>query len=205
MVDLFNGITLIENNRDRDRLDTQQQLDNKVRNKLVLLYFGSRECPRCQEFAHALQDFSNRLMDEYYVDRAAQLVLVYVSQDQTECKEQQYLKTLHRKWLSLPFRDKYKRELLKKYNIKDTPSIVVLKPNGDLITRDGVAEISNKGVDCFKNWWEASEVIDRNFLLAQDFEDWTWKTLTDPLRQLKYRIKKMGDEKAQGTECCLTR
>ncbi|XP_067829270.1 nucleoredoxin-like protein 1 [Heptranchias perlo] len=202
MVDVFNGITLIENNRGRDELDTQQQLENKVRNKLVLLYFGSRECPKCQKFSPALQDFSNRLMDEYYVDRAAQLVLVYVSQDQTEEKEQQYLKTLHRKWLFLPFRDKYKRELQKKYNIKDIPSIVVLKPNGDLITRNGVAEITMMGVDCFKNWWEASDVIDRNFLLAEDFEDWTWKSLTDPLRQLKYKIKKMGEgeQKAHETE-----
>ncbi|XP_067877015.1 nucleoredoxin-like protein 1 [Heterodontus francisci] len=192
MVDLFNGITLIENNRDRDQLDTQQQLENKVRNKLMLLYFGSRECQKCQEFAPILQDFSNRLMDEYYVDRAAQLVLVYVSLDQTEEKEQQYLKTLHRKWLYLPFREKYKRELRKKYNIKVIPSIVVLKPNGDLITVNGVAEISVMGVDCFKNWWEAAEVIDRNFLLAEDFEDWTWKSLTDPLRRLKYRMKKVG-------------
>ncbi|XP_041033286.1 nucleoredoxin-like protein 1 [Carcharodon carcharias] len=199
MADLFDGITLIVNNRDRDQLDTPQQLENKVRNKLVLLYFGSRECPKCQEFAPVLQEFSNRLMDEFYVERAAQLVFVYVSQDQTEEKEQQYLKRLHRKWLYLPFRDKYKRELQKKYNIKVIPSIIVLKPNGDLITRNGVAEISTMGMDCFKNWWEASEVIDRNFLLAEDFEDWTWKSLTDPLRQLKYKIK-TGKEKAHDME-----
>ncbi|XP_078387297.1 nucleoredoxin-like protein 1 [Cetorhinus maximus] len=199
MADLFNGITLIVNNRDQDQLDTPKELENKLRNKLVLLYFGSRECPKCQEFAPVLQEFSNRLMDEFYVERAAQLVCVYVSQDQTEEKEQQCLKRLHRKWLYLPFRDKYKRELQKKYNIKVIPSIVVLKPNGDLITRNGAAEISTMGVDCFKNWWEASEVIDRNFLLAEDLEDWTWKSLTDPLRQLKYKIK-TEKEKAHDME-----
>ncbi|XP_072420173.1 nucleoredoxin-like protein 1 [Chiloscyllium punctatum] len=192
MANLFEGITLIVNNRDRDQLDTPQELENKVRNKLVLLYFGSRECPKCQEFAPVLQEFSNRLLDEFYVERAAQLVPVYVSQDQTKEKEQQYLQTLHRKWLYLPFQDKYKRELRKKYNIKVIPSIVVLKPNGDLITRNGVAEISMMGVGCFKNWWEASEIIDRNFLLAEDFEDWTWKSMTDPLRQIKYKVKKSG-------------
>ncbi|XP_038640818.1 nucleoredoxin-like protein 1 [Scyliorhinus canicula] len=199
MADLFHGITLIVNNRDRDQLDTPQQLEDKVRNKLVLLYFGARECPKCQGFAPALQDFSNRLMDEFYVERPAQLVPVYISQDQTEEREQQYLKTLHRRWLYLPFRDKYKRELLKKYSIKVIPSVIVLKPNGEVITRNGVAEISTMGVDCFKNWWEASEVIDRNFLLAEDFEDWTWKSLTDSLRQLKYKVKKTGKEKGHET------
>ncbi|XP_060710984.1 nucleoredoxin-like protein 1 [Hemiscyllium ocellatum] len=192
MANLFEGVTLIVNNRDQDQLDTPQELENKVRNKLVLLYFGSRECPKCQEFAPVLQEFSNRLLDEFYVERAAQLVPVYVSQDQTKEKEQQYLRTLHRKWLYLPFQDKYKRELRKKYNIKVIPSIVVLKPNGDLITKNGVAEISMMGVGCFKNWWEASEIIDRNFLLAEDFEDWTWKSMTDPLRQIKYKVKKSG-------------
>ncbi|XP_048378065.1 nucleoredoxin-like protein 1 isoform X1 [Stegostoma tigrinum] len=195
MTDLFEGVTLIVNNRDRDQLDTPQQLENKVRNKLVLLYFGSRECPKCQEFTPVLQEFTNQLLDEFYVERAAQLVPVYVSQDQTEEKEQQYLRTLHKKWLYLPFQDRYKRKLQKMYNINIIPSIIVLKPNGDLITRNGVAEISTLGVGCFKNWWEASEIIDRNFLLAEDFEDWTWKSMTDPLRQLKYKIKKTGEEK----------
>ncbi|XP_043550643.1 nucleoredoxin-like protein 1 [Chiloscyllium plagiosum] len=192
MANLFEGITLIVNNRDRDQLDTPQELDNKVRNKLVLLYFGSRECPKCQEFAPVLQEFSSRLLDEFYVERAAQLVPVYVSHDQTKEQEQQHLRTLPSKWLYLPFQDKYKRELRKMYNIKVIPSIVVLKPNGDLITRNGVAEISMMGVGCFKNWWEASEIIDRNFLLAEDFEDWTWKSMTDPLRQIKYKVKKSG-------------
>ncbi|XP_051898164.1 nucleoredoxin-like protein 1 [Pristis pectinata] len=200
MVDLFTGVTLIQNNRDRDELDTQQQLDNALRNKVVLLYFGSSDCPRCQEFAPALQDFSNRLMDEYYILRAAQLALVYISQDPSEEKQQRYLKTLHRKWLFVPFQDEFKRDLQRMYDVREIPCLIVLKPNGDLITRNGVAEISTTGVNCFKNWWEASDIIDRNFLLAEDFEAWSWKSLTDPLRQLKYRIKKMGTEMGGETE-----
>ncbi|XP_059846886.1 nucleoredoxin-like protein 1 [Hypanus sabinus] len=200
MVDLFTGVTLIKNNRDRDELDTQQQLDNTLRNKVVLLYFGSSDCPRCQAFAPALRDFSKRLMDEYYVDRAAQLALVYVSQDQTEERQQCFLKTLHRKWLFLPFQDKYGRDLQRMYDVKEIPCIIVLKPNGDLITRNGVVEIATMGVNCLKNWWEASDIIDRNFLLAEDFEEWSWKSLTDPLRQLKYRVKKMGTERDNETE-----
>ncbi|XP_069779307.1 nucleoredoxin-like protein 1 [Narcine bancroftii] len=189
MGDLFTGITLIQNNRGRDELDSEQKLDNKV----VLLYFGSRSCPKCQEFTPALRDFSNRLMDVYYTSRAAQLVLVYVSLDQTEQQQHWHLNTLHRKWLFLSFWDQYIKVLQRMFDVTETPCIIVLKPNGDLITRNGVAEISTMGVNCFKNWWEASDVIDRSFLLAEDFEDWTWKSLTDPLRQLKYRIKK-GNE-----------
>ncbi|XP_078285742.1 nucleoredoxin-like protein 1 [Rhinoraja longicauda] len=200
MGDLFTGRTLIQNNRARDELDTPLQLDNKLRNKVVLLYFGSKDCPRCREFAPALQAFSNRLMDEYYILRAAQLVLIYVSQDATEKQQQQYLKTLHTRWLFIPFQDKYKRDLQRMYDVKEIPCIIILKPNGDVISRNGVAEISMMGVNCFKNWWEVSDAIDRNFLLAEDFEGWSWKSMTDPLRQLKYKIKKATTEMDDETE-----
>eukprot|EP00062_Callorhinchus_milii_P026498 gi/632988674/ref/XP_007883239.1/ PREDICTED: nucleoredoxin-like protein 1 [Callorhinchus milii] len=109
MVDVFADRTLIQNNRDRDELDTEQQVVRKLRNKVLLLYFGSGSCPKCQCFSLLLKDFTTRLLDEYYVERAAQLALLYVSQDQTEEQERKFLKTMPWRWLTLPFTDSFKR------------------------------------------------------------------------------------------------
>uniref|UniRef100_A0A4W3GSF7 Nucleoredoxin like 1 n=1 Tax=Callorhinchus milii TaxID=7868 RepID=A0A4W3GSF7_CALMI len=108
MVDVFADRTLIQNNRDRDELDTEQQVVRKLRNKVLLLYFGSGSCPKCQCFSLLLKDFTTRLLDEYYVERAAQLALLYVSQDQTEEQERKFLKTMPWRWLTLPFTDSFK-------------------------------------------------------------------------------------------------
>ncbi|OWK12265.1 hypothetical protein Celaphus_00002992 [Cervus elaphus hippelaphus] len=89
MASLFSGRVLIRNNSDQDELDTEAELSRRLENRLVLLFFGAGSCPECQAFAPILRDFFVRLTDEFYVLRAAQLALVYVSQDPTE--EQQDL------------------------------------------------------------------------------------------------------------------
>lgn len=109
MVSLFIGKILITNNKDCDEVDTESELSQRLDNKVMLLYFGSSECTRCQEFSPVLRDFFVRLTDEFYVERASQLVLVYVSQDETEEKQEKFLKTMPKRWLFLPFQDEFKR------------------------------------------------------------------------------------------------
>ncbi|KAM9095980.1 nucleoredoxin-like protein 1 [Sarcophilus harrisii] len=190
MSSLFTGKVLIRNNSDWDEVDTEQELSIKLDNKVLLLYFGAGECPECQAFAPILKDFFVKLTDEFYVNRASQIALVYISQDQTQEQQESFLRDMPRKWLFLPFQDELKRDLEQMFAVDHVPTVVVLKPSGEVVTRDAVEEIVRLGPACFWNWQEASEVIDRNFLLAEDFDDLPSRSFTDPIRRLKYKIEK---------------
>ncbi|XP_026940436.1 nucleoredoxin-like protein 1 [Sagmatias obliquidens] len=188
MACLFSGRVLIRNNSDQDELDTEAELSRRLENRLVLLFFGAGSCPKCQAFAPILRDFFVRLTDEFYVLRAAQLALVYVSQDSTEEQQDLFLRDMPKKWLFLPFEDDLKRDLGRRFSVERLPAVVVLKPNGDVLTLDAADEIRRLGPACFANWQEASEVLDRSFLLPEDLDDPAPRSLTEPLRRRKYRV-----------------
>nr|XP_026245687.1 nucleoredoxin-like protein 1 [Urocitellus parryii] len=190
MVSLFSGRVLIRNNSDQDELDTEAEVSRRLENRLVLLFFGAAACPKCQAFVPILKDFFVRLTDEFYVLRAAQLALVYVSQDPTEEQQELFLKDMPEKWLFLPFEDDLRRDLGRQFSVEHLPTVVVLKPGGDVLTRDATAEIQRLGPACFANWQEATEVLDRNFLLPEDLDDPAPRSLMEPLRRRKYRVDK---------------
>ncbi|TFJ96817.1 trypsin [Platysternon megacephalum] len=200
MVSLFTGKILITNNKDCDEVDTERELSQRLDNKVMMLYFGSGECTRCQEFSSVLKDFFVRLTDEFYVERASQLVLVYVSQDETEEKQEKFLKTMPKRWLFLPFQDEFKRELELRFAVSNTPVVVVLKPSGEVIAGNAVEEIRCLGTACFRNWQEAAELVDRSFLLAEDFDDLAKRSITDPIRRLKYKLDKKTRKKKETEE-----
>uniref|UniRef100_A0A8C8SA94 Nucleoredoxin like 1 n=1 Tax=Pelusios castaneus TaxID=367368 RepID=A0A8C8SA94_9SAUR len=195
MVSLFTGRVLITNNKERDKVDTERELSQRLENKVVLLYFGSGECARCQEFSPVLKDFFVRLTDEFYVERASQLILVYVSQDETEEKQEKFLKTMPKRWLFLPFQDAFKRALGLRFAVSNTPAVVVLKPSGEVIVGNAVEEIRYMGTACFRNWQEAAELVDRSFLSAEDFDELAKRSITDPIRRLKYKLDKKRRKK----------
>ncbi|KAM3848179.1 nucleoredoxin-like protein 1 [Vipera latastei] len=190
MAALFSHKSLVVNNKDNDELELERELTRKLENKVMLLYFGSGECPRCQEFAPTLKEFFVKLTDEFYVERASQIVLVYVSLDKTEEKQDKFLKKMPKRWLFLPFQDEFRKELALRFSVTHPPVVVVLKPNGEVIAHNAVEEIKQQGTACFKNWQEAADLVDRNFLLSEDFEDMTLRSITDPIRRFKYKLAK---------------
>nr|XP_056705620.1 nucleoredoxin-like protein 1 [Euleptes europaea] len=200
MVSLFMDKTLIVNNKDNDELELERELIRALENKVMLLYFGSAECPRCQEFVPILKEFFVRLTDEFYVERASQVVLIYVSLDETEEQQDEFLKDMPKRWLFLPFLDELKKELELKFLVTDPPVVVVLKPNGEVIAANAVEEIKELGTACFQNWQEVAELVDRNFLMPEDFDDLNWRSVTDPIRRLKYKMKKRKRKKRSNQE-----
>ncbi|XP_004873277.1 LOW QUALITY PROTEIN: nucleoredoxin-like protein 1 [Heterocephalus glaber] len=193
MASLFSGRVLIRNSSEQDLLETEAEHGRRLENRLVLLFFGAGCCARCRAFAPALRDFFVRLTDEFHVVRAAQLALVYVSQDATAEQQALFLRDMPERCLFLPFEDDLRRDLGRRFCVQHLPAVVVLKPDGDVLTRDAADEIQRLGRACFANWQEAAEVLDRSFLPP---EDWTSprldepppRSLTEPLRLCKYRV-----------------
>ncbi|CAB1344254.1 unnamed protein product, partial [Coregonus sp. 'balchen'] len=143
MVDLFIGRSLVCNNRDRVEYDTEREVIHRLQNRILLLFFGSADCQRCQEFVPTLKDFFKRLTDEFYVERSAQLVLLYISLDQSEEQLESLLKELPKRCLFLTHDDPYRR----------------------------------------------------NFMLNEEFDDNKMRSVTDPIRRLKYKVEKKKKKK----------
>ncbi|XP_031666926.1 nucleoredoxin-like protein 1 [Oncorhynchus kisutch] len=190
MVDLFLGRSLVCNNRDRVEYDTEREVILRLQNRILLLFFGSVDSQRCKEFVPTLKDFFKRLTDEFYVERSAQLVLLYISLDQSEEQLENLLKELPKKCLFLTHNDPYRRELESMFEVEDVPRVVVLRPDCSVLSPNAVSEISSLGTNCFHNWQESAELIDRNFMLNEEFDDKKMRSVTDPIRRLKYKVKK---------------
>ncbi|MCJ8748239.1 hypothetical protein PDJAM_G00162600 [Pangasius djambal] len=203
MVDLFWDKVLVKNNKDRDELDTEREITLRLQNRILMLFFGSGDCERCQEFAPTLKDFFKKLTDEFYVERSAQLVLLYISLDTSEEQQDRFLKELPKRCLFLPFEDPYKKELEVMFEVEDVPTVVVLRPDCSVLCPNAVMEICSLGTHCYQNWQEAAELIDRNFLMNEEYDESKRRSFTDAIRRQKYKVedkKKKKKEKEQDGE-----
>ncbi|XP_030268872.1 nucleoredoxin-like protein 1 isoform X3 [Sparus aurata] len=189
MVDLFLDRVLMKNNKDQDELDTEREIVMRLQNRILMLFFASAACESCQQFAPTLSDFFKRLTDESYVDRSAQLVLLYISLDESEEQQESFLKELPKRCLFLAYEDPYRRELEAMFNVEELPTVVVLRPDCSILIENAVEEILDLGTDCYRNWQEASELIDRSFMISDDFEQKSMRSFTDPVRRLKYKVE----------------
>uniref|UniRef100_A0A3Q3ILS1 Thioredoxin-like fold domain-containing protein n=1 Tax=Monopterus albus TaxID=43700 RepID=A0A3Q3ILS1_MONAL len=172
MVDLFLNRVLVENNWDQDELNTEREIIGILENRILMLFFASAECEKCQQFVPVLNDFFKKLKDPAYIEYPKLLALVYISLDQAEEQQERFLKELHKKVLFLTFEDPYRTELQTIFKVKDIPTVVVLRPDY-----------------CFHNWQESAELIERSFMLNEEFENINLRSATDPVRRLKYKTE----------------
>lgn len=85
------------------------------------------------------------------------------------------------------------RELRDMFGVQELPTVVVLRPDGSVLAANAVQEIEGLGPDCYCNWREAAELIDRSFAISDDLEQRSGRSLTDPVRRLKYRVDGEGE------------
>lgn len=78
MVDLFLNRVLVENNWDQDELNTEREIVGILENRIVLLFFASTECEKCQDFVPVLNQFFKRLKDPAYIEYPKLLALIYI-------------------------------------------------------------------------------------------------------------------------------
>lgn len=78
MVDLFLNRVLVENNWDQDELNTEREIVGILENRIMLLFFASASCQKCQEFLPVLNDFFKRLKDPAYIEYPKLLALIFI-------------------------------------------------------------------------------------------------------------------------------
>ncbi|KAM7393915.1 hypothetical protein PAMP_020751 [Pampus punctatissimus] len=189
MVDLFLDRVLVENNWDQDELNTEREIVGILENRILLLLFASAESEKCQEFVPVLNDFFKRLKDPAYIEYPKLLALIYISLDQSEEQQERLLKEMHKKVLFLAFEDPYRKELQAMFKVKDVPTVVVLRPDSSVLSPNAVKDICRFGSECFRNWQESAELVERTFMLNEEFDNLNMRSATDPVRRLKYKTE----------------
>ncbi|XP_058717867.1 nucleoredoxin-like protein 1 isoform X1 [Poecile atricapillus] len=212
---LFSGRSLLTR-RPEVRLDTERELRRALENRVLLLLFSARHCPRCRGFEPRLRRFWSRLTDPAHVERpeqvslvylgmdrwgwmgqVGQVSLVYLGMDRCEQEHREYVRNMPRGWMALPYGDELARELQLRFGVSEPPAVVVLDPGGSVLAGNAVREIRDSGASCFRGWRDAAELLDRNFQEAEEDEGSIRRSLTEPLRRLKYRLRDQEEEEEE--------
>lgn len=110
----------------------------KLNGKAVGIYYSAHWCPPCRAFTPTLVDFRNKYADQFEV--------VFVSADRDDASMKKYIEEAKMPWLTVTREGDVAEALDEKYEVTGIPTLVILKADGSLLTRDGRALVSS-GVD----------------------------------------------------------
>lgn len=102
---------------------------------LILFYFSAHWCPPCRQFTPMLKDF---------YEEVDNVEIVFVSSDRSNEDMLSYMKESHGDWLATEHGSSLTNDLKQKFGIQGIPTLVVVKPDGTLVTKDGRAHVCSK-------------------------------------------------------------
>merc|ERR1712078_513147 len=113
-MDSLKGAKLVK--ADGSSVEADSALEGK---DLILFYFSAHWCPPCRQFTPMLKDF---------YDEVDNVEIVFVSSDRSNDDMLSYMKESHGDWLAT----------------EHGSPLVVVKPDGTLVTKDGRAHVCSK-------------------------------------------------------------
>ncbi|MFH4979098.1 hypothetical protein AB6A40_005807 [Gnathostoma spinigerum] len=115
--------------------------------KIVGLYFSAHWCPPCRQFTPVLKDFYEELEGQGFE-------IVFVSFDRAESDLKAYLSEAHGDWYYLPFGSEQISSLASKYGVSGIPALIIIKPDGTVITSNGRADVTSKAPPAALESWK---------------------------------------------------
>lgn len=112
--------------------------------KYVGLYFSASWCGPCRAFTPSLIKFRNKYKTEFEV--------VLVGADGSSRAQANYMKKYKMPWLAmqnLTIEAKAARQIT---GIKQIPSLVILAPNGMILSKDGKREVAQSAETALESW-----------------------------------------------------
>ncbi len=117
-----------------------------LKGKYIGLYFSAHWCPPCQVFTPELVKFRDANVNNNFE-------VVFISADFSEQEKQTYIRETGMKWLHVPgAAGPVHRELEKRFGISGYPTLVILAPDGRVVTHSGVNEIMIAPGIALKRW-----------------------------------------------------
>jgi nucleoredoxin len=130
---------------------------SSLEGKTVGLYFSAHWCPPCRGFTPQLSEWYKKDL------KNRGLEVVFVSSDRDEASFKGYFDEMP--WLALPYADRERKDKLsKQFKVKGIPSFVILNPNGEVITTDGRAAVSEDPTGAEFPWTPQPFTLGESFL-----------------------------------------
>lgn len=124
---------------------------DSLKGKVVGIYFSAHWCPPCRTFTPKLVKFRNKNKKDFEV--------VFVSSDHSPEEKKEYMKSEKMKWPTIDgIRSKEATELAQKFQIQGIPALIIIAPNGQPITPDGRAHVTNEPNKALKLWKKAAGI-----------------------------------------------
>lgn len=115
-----------------------------LQGKIVALYFSAEWCPPCRAFTPGLVRFRNQHADEFEV--------VFVSSDRSAADMAKYMTNYNMPFVAVPFDAPQRAALGRRFGVRGIPALIVLDSNGNLITRDGRADVAGNPQGALAAW-----------------------------------------------------
>ena len=113
--------------------------------KAVGIYFSAHWCPPCRGFTPVLAEFYKEVNAS-----EKQLEILFVSSDKDESSMKDYHSSMG--FAAIPFGDQRVQQLKQKYSVSGIPFLVILKPNGEVVTTNGRGDVTSMGPAAIENW-----------------------------------------------------
>ena len=115
-----------------------------LKDKYVGLYFSASWCGPCRSFTPELIKFRNQHQEKFEV--------VLIGGDGSPKAQSKYMKKYEMPWLAMENQSDAAKTASEKLQVQYIPYLVILDPEGNVVTKDGVAEIRAKGNNALKSW-----------------------------------------------------
>jgi nucleoredoxin len=115
-----------------------------LKDKFVGIYFSASWCPPCRTFTPKLVEFRNQNQDQFEV--------VFISSDGSQVDQFKYIKKAGMKWLTLPNGSDAGSAVAKKFAIRGIPSLVIVSPDGKVISKNGRGDVTNFPSSALEQW-----------------------------------------------------
>ena len=126
--------------------------DEALEGKLIGIYFSAEGCPPCRAFTPTLVEFRDKYQDEFEV--------VFVSSDPTPNAQRQYMERYKMDFLAVENNSDTTKKLRSKFSLQGIPTLVVVGPDGRLITKNGRIELSQDSETALENWKSQLTTVD---------------------------------------------
>ena len=117
---------------------------DKLKGKIVGIYFSAKWCPPCRGFTPSLVNFRDANQEDFEV--------VFVSSDRNAKAQKDYMNEYKMQWVPVEHNSSAANKLKKKFKVRGIPSLVIVGPDGKTITTDGRGVVSRNPKGAIASW-----------------------------------------------------